>query len=419
MPPKRKRSSTFCTSQAKRHKQNQRLDPAKRQEEAERQRLCRQEASTRATTSTSARVDSQHRRRQCDAEAHRVARQDEETRSQEWIRDASARRLAREDPATREEQQRNTAAHRLAHDDPATREEEQQHNTAARRLAREDPATRREEQQQNTAAYQQTRADPRYRAHKQQANTTRRQQVRASTHPSFRGLNYQPHNFFNTTDVGALSVECTHCGTLKFTEEMESLCCLNGNVQLEAFPQPQSFLRHLYEGKDTIPDESQAVHFPTEFLNSLEVSELPQHLLLLKVGAPIIILHSLDPPRVTNGTRSVVTKLSANTVEAKISHGRYAGHDIIIPRIPLIPSNSVLPFEFRWLQFLIVLCFAMTINKSLGQTFKAVGLDLMDESFTHGMLYVALSRVGSADRLALLVRGDCKTHNEVYSEVFR
>ena len=174
-----------------------------------------------------------------------------------------------------------------------------------------------------------------------------------------------------------------------------------------------------YRSLDTIPDESQAVHFPTEFLNSLEVSGLPQHLLLLKVGAPIIILRSLDPPRVTNGTRCVVTKLSANTVEAKISHGRYAGHDIIIPRIPLIPSNSVLPFEFRRLLFPIALCFAMTINKSQGQTFKGVGLDLTDESFTHGMLYVALSRVGSADRLTLLIRGDCKTRNVVYSEVFR
>ena len=82
------------------------------------------------------------------------------------------------------------------------------------------------------------------------------------------------------------------------------------------------------------------VEFPTEFLNSLEVSGLPPHLLSLKVGAQIIILRSLDPPRVTNGTRCVVTKLSANTIEAKISHGRHAGHDIIIPRIPLIPSNS-------------------------------------------------------------------------------
>ncbi|XP_065883273.1 uncharacterized protein [Dysidea avara] len=216
-----------------RRKQNQRLDPEKRRKEAERQILRRQEASTGATTSSSARceLDSQQRRRQRDAEAHRVARQDEERRSQERIHDAAARRLARADPATREE--------------------EQQRDTASRRLAREDPVTRREEQQQDTASHQQARADPLYRALEQQANTARRQQVRASTHPSFRGLNYQPHNFFNTTDVGTLSVECTHCGALKFPQETESLCCLKGNVQLEAFPQPQSFLRHLYEGTNT------------------------------------------------------------------------------------------------------------------------------------------------------------------------
>ena len=99
------------------------------------------------------------------------------------------------------------------------------------------------------------------------------------------------------------------------------------------------------------------MHFPIEFLNSLELSGFPSHLLSLKRAAPIIILCSLDPPRVTNGTRCVITKLSANTIEARISHGRYAGHDIIIPRIPLISSNLTLPFEFRRLQFPVVLCF--------------------------------------------------------------
>ena len=173
-----------------------------------------------------------------------------------------------------------------------------------------------------------------------------------------------------------------------------------------------------YRSLDSVPDESQAVHFLIEFLNSLEVSGLPSHLLSLKLAAPIIILRSLDPPKVTNGTRCVITKLSANTIEARISHGRYAGHDIIIPCIPLIPTNLALPFEFRRLQFPVALCFAMTINKIQGQTFKAVGVGLTHESFTHGMLYVALSRVGSPDCLTLLVREEHKTRNVVYSEVF-
>ena len=33
----------------------------------------------------------------------------------------------------------------------------------------------------------------------------------------------------------------------------------------------------------------------------------------------------------------------------------------------------------------------MTINKSQGQTFKAIGVYLTDESITHELLYVALS----------------------------
>ena len=174
-----------------------------------------------------------------------------------------------------------------------------------------------------------------------------------------------------------------------------------------------------YRSLDSVLDESQAVHFPIEFLNSLEVSGFPSHILSLKLSASIIILWSLDPPKVTNGTRCVcvITKLSANTIEAKISHGRYAGHDIIIPRIPLISSNSTLPFEFRRLQFPVALCLAIIINKSQRQTFKAV-VYFTNESFTHGMLYVALSRVGSPNFLTLLVREDRKTRNVVYNEVF-
>ena len=43
---------------------------------------------------------------------------------------------------------------------------------------------------------------------------------------------------------------------------------------------------------------------------------------------------------------------------------------------------------------------------------------MTDESFTHGMLYVALYRIGSLDCMPLLVREDCQTRNVVYSEVF-
>ena len=43
-----------------------------------------------------------------------------------------------------------------------------------------------------------------------------------------------------------------------------------------------------YRSLDSVLDESQAVHFHIEFLNSLEVSGFPSHLLTLKLAAPII-----------------------------------------------------------------------------------------------------------------------------------
>ena len=94
------------------------------------------------------------------------------------------------------------------------------------------------------------RSDPQYRAQETQSNNTRRQQVRNGRLASFRALNYNADDFYNTTNVGTLSVECSNCGAIKFPMETDSLCCSKGNVQLDAFPQPPVFLQHLYEGVD-------------------------------------------------------------------------------------------------------------------------------------------------------------------------
>ena len=44
----------------------------------------------------------------------------------------------------------------------------------------------------------------------------------------------------------------------------------------------------------------------------------------------------------------------------------------------------------------------MSINKSQGQSVDHVGLDLRNNVFTHGQLYVALSRCTSAQRIKIL-----------------
>ena len=58
----------------------------------------------------------------------------------------------------------------------------------------------------------------------------------------------------------------------------------------------------------------------------------------------------------------------------------------------------------------------MTINKSQGQTLKIVGLDLRHPVFSHGMLYVAVSRTGQVDGNFILATIG-QTRNVVFPEV--
>ena len=58
----------------------------------------------------------------------------------------------------------------------------------------------------------------------------------------------------------------------------------------------------------------------------------------------------------------------------------------------------------------------MTVNKSQGQSLKHVGLDLRTPVFSHGQLYVGLSRSTSGNQLKILLDGGRST-NVVYNEV--
>ena len=48
----------------------------------------------------------------------------------------------------------------------------------------------------------------------------------------------------------------------------------------------------------------------------------------------------------------------------------------------------------------------MTINKAQGQTLRTVGVDLRSPVFSHGQLYVALSRVIDVRQLRVLLPDD-------------
>jgi hypothetical protein len=71
-------------------------------------------------------------------------------------------------------------------------------------------------------------------------------------------------------------------------------------------------------------------------------------------------------------------------VEAEIITGKGASNVAFISRIKFISNNIDLPFTFARKQFPLRLAYAMTINKSQGQTFSHVSLHFANDIFLHG-----------------------------------
>ena len=114
-------------------------------------------------------------------------------------------------------------------------------------------------------------------------------------------------------------------------------------------------------------------------------------------------------------------KIQTHILECRILSGVGCGNTVLIPRISLEPSAEDISVKFRCHQFPVQLAFAMTINKSQGQSVANVGLDLCTPVFSHGQLYVVLSCCTSESRIKVLFPENekgTKTVNIVWPQIF-
>src|ERR1700752_2203757 len=200
---------------------------------------------------------------------------------------------------------------------------------------------------------------------------------------------------------------------------------LINNHILDQLPDPKEYE---YLSADSVEDQDQvdASLYSIEFLNTLTPSGMPPFCLTLKENVPIILLRNLNASEgLCNSTRLIVKGCYKYLIDAEILTDINKGKRVLIPRVRLTPSDTDLPFQLVRRQFPIKLSFAMTINKAQGQTILNMGLYLPKPVFTHGQLYVALSRVQSNDKIKVMVinghiegKEDIYTKNIVYREIF-
>lgn len=112
---------------------------------------------------------------------------------------------------------------------------------------------------------------------------------------------------------------------------------------------------------------------------------LPKHELKIMTRCIIMLIRNLNQILcLCNGTRMVVKKCLPNSIMCEILIASQVGAVHIIPRIEIEPTDTNWPFEFKRVQFHVQLYFAMTANKSQGQSLYKVGLYFPRSVFTHG-----------------------------------
>ena len=169
---------------------------------------------------------------------------------------------------------------------------------------------------------------------------------------------------------------------------------------------------------DTLGNPEDTFRFNSEYLHTLKPNGFPQHMLNLKPGMPLMLLRNINPRQgLCNGTRLLFDKcLDNKLLQCRIVE---SGRVVLIPRITFIPKLNEYPFEWQRRQFPVRPSFAISINKSQGQTLKYVGVWLRGQVFTHGQLYVACSRVSAPSDLKFAIMQEQKgtAQNVVFKEV--
>jgi hypothetical protein len=156
--------------------------------------------------------------------------------------------------------------------------------------------------------------------------------------------------------------------------------------------------------------------YPSDYIASLHITGCPPSILPLKQRARYMIYRNFDPPSICNGILAELISATRYNCKLRLLSGPGKNTEVILPRITFhVRSDaSGLPFNFTRRQFPITPAYCLSVHKSQGQSLRRVGFVADTDAFSHGQVFVAMSRVGSwAQFVFFSPRGEFFIKNKV------
>ncbi len=126
--------------------------------------------------------------------------------------------------------------------------------------------------------------------------------------------------------------------------------------------------------KADVNDQEEGVHhIPAEVLRAQESGSVLPRELIVKLGCLLILLQNLNVRRgLCNDTRLTLTGIWRRALQVRLPNGSYE----LLPQINFTVEEQGLPWVLQRRQFPVKLAFALSINKSQGQSLDEVGVDI-------------------------------------------
>ena len=182
-------------------------------------------------------------------------------------------------------------------------------------------------------------------------------------------------------------------------------CAIVNDLCFDKLPGPMTSV----PASDSYVDCRDPDDFPQDYVESLDMKGAPPWMLKFKVGAKYMCIRNLDLARgIVNGTMLRLLSFGRHTAQFEILTGKSSGSVDVFTKaaFTITPEASGLPFTIIRKQYPIIPAYCLSVHKAQGQSLQRVGLIFESDPFTHGQLYVALSRVSGWDRVFTMYQGD-------------